>query len=269
MSTIDFRPRLSADLRNDIERAAKMRGISASEWIEAAVRKELKTNIGRAERAVGLKADRTLDRIDNFFGELDRFIGQFNHLLNTTAQAIPRQLKKEFDGLKTTITNTGGTAHLRDLLKQLIADFETRQNARFSKLESAVDQGAEHRVTRAAIGQLQRGKLRDRWMVGAGALGCFLTLAALAFLFADTAPSRWVATRLVGESSALPAGIKLSSEYEVVRRPLLQTRILLGSSEEFARNFSACVDRLARASEPASCRLTYDPAAISAANSAQ
>ncbi|HCB77459.1 MAG TPA: hypothetical protein DEP68_01635 [Erythrobacter sp.] len=259
MSGSDFRPRLAGELRTDIERAAKTRGISPSDFIESAVRKELKLAGSRNERASDLKADRQLDRIDRFFGELDSFMGQFHKLLNTTATAIPKQLKTEFDALKTTIVNTGGTGHLRDLLKQLLADFENRQNVRLSKLESAVDQSAQHRATRAAIDDLRGNQNRDRWMLAAGAGACLLVLAAVGFLFADTGPTRWAATRLMGESSNVNSGAKLISENAVIRQALYDTRLLLGSSEEFTLEFADCVDRLIDADQPESCRLEYDP----------
>ena len=50
MSEPDFRPRLSGDLKEAVERAAKLRGISASELIEAAIRADLKTADSRAQR---------------------------------------------------------------------------------------------------------------------------------------------------------------------------------------------------------------------------
>lgn len=259
MSVSDFRPRLAGELRADIERAAKARGISPSDFIESAIRKELKLAGSRSERAADLKADRKLDRIDRFFGELDSFMGQFNKLLNTTATSIPKQLKAEFDSLKTTITNTGGTGHLRDLLKQLLTDFEDRQNARLLKLESAVDQSAQHRATRAAIDDLRGDQNRGRWMLAAGAGACLLVLAAFGFLFADTGPTRWAATRLMGESSNVNSGAKLISENAVIRQALYDARLLLGSSEEFTLEFAECADRLIRAKQPESCRLEYDP----------
>lgn len=259
MSGVDFRPRLAGELRTDIERAVKARGISPSDFIESAIKKELKLAGSRSERAADLKADRKLDRIDRFFGELDSFMGQFNKLLNTTATAIPKQLKAEFDALKTTITKTGGTSHLRDLLKQLLSDFEDRQNVRLLKLESAVDQSAQHAATRSVINDLRADKYRDRWMLAAGAGSCLLVLAAFGFLFSDTAPTRWAATKLLGESLEVSAGVKLVSQNDAIRRALFDARLLLGSSDEFTKDFSECVGRLIDAKQPESCRLEYNP----------
>lgn len=265
MSGSDFRPRLSGELRTDIERAAKARGISPSDFIESAIKKELKLAGSRGERASDLKADRKLDRIDQFFGELDGFIGRFNKLLNNTATSIPKQLKTEFNGLKTTISQTGGTGHLRDLLKQQLTDFEERQNKRLLKLESAFDQSDQHAATRSAINDLRGDKYRDRWMLAGGALACLLTLAAFGFLFSDTAPTRWAATKLLGESLEVSAGVKLMSQNDAIRRALFDARLLLGSSDEFTKDFSECVDQLIDADQPESCRLEYSPPQRSAA----
>lgn len=262
MSGDRFRPSLPKDLQPQVERAAKLRGISVSEFVEAAVGKQLKTDASRAGRAADLKADRQLDRIDHFLGDLDAFIGRFNALLETTATSIPKKLKSEFDALKTTISNTGGTGHLRDLLKQLIADFEGRQNDRLAKLERAYDQSAEHQTTRIAIAKLARDRFRDRWMAGSGALACILTIAAIGFLFADTAPTRWAAMRLMGESTYTYAGAALSAKNPAIRNRLIQTRSLLGTSEEFTKDYGKCIDLFAAADAPVECRLRFDPSSL-------
>lgn len=259
MSEPDFRPRLSGELKQAVERAAKLRGISASELIEAAIRADLKTADSRAGRIAGLKADNQLDRIDQFLGKLDHVIGQYNALLDKVAASIPKTLKTEFDSLKSTIERTGGTAHLRDLLKQLLSDFEQRQNARLSKIESAVDQSAQHSATRAAINDLRGDRYRDRWMLAGGAGACLVMLAAFAFIFSDTAPTRWAATKLMGQSSSVLAGVGLVSQNGAIRQALYDTRTLLGSSEDFTNQFAKCVDRLAKAERKQSCMLEYTP----------
>lgn len=259
MSETDFRPRLSGDLKEAVERAAKLRGISASELIETAIRADLKTATSRAGRIAGLKADNQLDRIDQFYGKLDHVIGQYNALLNKAAESIPKALKTEFDSLKLTIERTGGTAHLRDLLKQLLNDSEQRQNARLSKLESAADQSAQHSATRAAINDLRGDRYRDRWLLAAGAGACLIMLAAFAFVFADTAATRWAATRLMGQSSSVLAGVGLISQNGDIRQALYDTRTLLGSSEDFTNQFAKCVDRLVKAERKQTCQLEYTP----------
>ena len=63
----------------------------------------------------------------------------------------------------------------------------------------------------------------------------------------------------MGESSNVNSGAKLISENAVIRQALYDTRLLLGSSEEFTLEFADCVDRLIDADQPESCRLEYDP----------
>lgn len=269
MSEAGFRPRLSADLKDPVERAAKLRGISASELIEAAIRADLKTAASRADRIAGLRADNQLDRIDQFYGKLDHVIGQYNALLEKAANAIPKALKTEFDSLKSTIERTGGTAHLRDLLKQLIGDFEKRQDERFDKLEKSIEKAGDKTALYQQFRNIDANFVQQRWAVLAGALGMLTIPLALSFLLADTAPTRWIATRLMGETDRIQAGVKLASPTLGARQTILRISLQASADQKFARNLEACLDRFMAAKSYVTCTIAFNPPQIQARGNAQ
>lgn len=269
MSEPDFRPRLSGDLKEAVERAAKLRGISASELIEAAIRADLKTADSRAQRIAGLKADNQLDRIERLYVELDHFKGQFNTLISKIAESIPKTLKAEVDSLKSTIERTGGTSHLRDLLKELNGASEKRQNERFDKLEKLIEKAGDNTALHQQIRKIDANFVQQHRAIAAGAGGMLLVLLALSFPLADTAPSRWVATRLMGESDRLDAGVKLASSNQVVKNSIFRTSMLSSADRKFGQNLEVCLDRFMIARSYVTCTIAFNPPQIEARGNAR
>lgn len=269
MSEPDFRPRLSGNLKEAVERAAKLRGISASELIEAAIRADLKTADSRAGRIAGLKADNQLDRIDQFLGKLDHVIGQYNALLDKVAASIPKTLKTEFDSLKSTIERTGGTAHLRDLLKELNGASEKRQNERFDKLEKLIEKAGDNTALHQQIRKIDANFVQQHWAIAAGAGGMLLVLLALSFPLADTAPTRWVATRLMGETDRLQAGVKLASPTLATQQTILRIGLQASADQKFAKNLEVCLDRFMTAKSYVTCTIAFNPPQIEARGNAR
>lgn len=269
MSEPDFRPRLSGELKEAVERAAKLRGISASELIEAAIRADLKTADSRAQRIAGLKADNQLDRIERLYVELDHFKGQFNTLISKIAESIPKTLKAEVDSLKSMIERTGGTAHLRDLLKELNGASEKRQNERFDNLEKLIAKTGDSTALHQQIRKVDAKFMQQRRAIAAGAGGMLLVLLALSFPLADTAPARWLATRLMGETDRLQAGVKLASPTLATQQTILRIGLQANADQKFGDNLEVCLDRFMAAKSYVTCTIAFNPPQIDAPGNAR
>lgn len=209
MSDDGVRVWLDRELSEQLKQAAAAKGLSARALMERMVAEGLKIEAGRQAKIAGIKADSQLNRIDRIVGQLEQAHGRVDHLLEEIGSRIPQQLKKEFDSLKAHVSNTGGTAHLRDLLKQLMDEFQRTMVAKIREVKDGADQTAEHARTRKAVAGLAAQQVRVRWAAAGGAAGVIVILAAFAFLFANTAPTRWMATRLTGQMDSLGAAYML------------------------------------------------------------
>lgn len=260
MSDDGVRVWLDRELNEELKQAAAARGLSARIMMERMLAEGLKTEVGRQARVAGMKADSQLDRIDRIVGEMQQATGRVDHLLEQVGTMIPKQLKKEFDALKAHVSSTGGTAHLRDLLKQLMAEFQRTLLAKLDEVKNAASQSAEHRTTHAGLDRLAAQQVRSRRAAAGGAGAVLVLLMAIAFLSADTPPTRWMATRLTGQTDSAKAGFTLIGNGWATGVMLLKTQVLIDDSDKFKNSLTGCLRRAEQARVSFSCTLDMDPA---------
>lgn len=261
MSDDGVRVWLDRELSDQLKQAATARGLSARALMERMVAEGLKTEAGRQARVAGMKADSQLTRIDRITAELEQAHGRVDHLLEEIGTRIPQQLKKEFDSLKAHVSNTGGTAHLRDLLKQLMDEFQRVMVGKLREVQDAADQTAEHVKTRRVVAKIAEQKVQVRWAAAAGAFGTIVVLTAFAFLFANTAPTRWMATRLTGQMDSLGAAYMLFGNENLPGPRMKQVRDLVFGNPAFADSMTKCLKQAEWERENFSCSVTMGPVA--------
>lgn len=261
MSDDGVRVWLDRELSEQLKQAAAAKGLSARALMERMVAEGLKTELGRQAKVAGMKADSQLNRIDRIVGELEQAHGRVDHLLEEIGSRIPQQLKKEFDSLKAHVSNTGGTAHLRDLLKQLMGEFQRTISLQLDEVKHGARQVEEHRTTRAALARLARQQMEIRWAAASGAAGVIVILAAFAFLFANTAPTRWMATRLTGQMDSLGAAYMLFGNENLPGPRMKQLRDQVFDNPAFADSMFKCLKEAEWKQENFSCTVTLGPVA--------
>jgi len=259
MSDDDVRVRIGRELNEQLQEAAAAKGLSARTLMERMLAEGLKTEVGRQARVAGMKADSQLDRMDRIVGEMQQATGRVDHLLEQVGTAIPQQLKKEFDALKAHVSNTGGTAHLRDLLKQLLGEYQRTITGKLEEVKDAVDQTAEHARTRKVVAGLVAQQVRVRQAAIGGAAAVIVFLAAFAFLFANTPPTRWMATRLTGQSSSLGAAYALFGNENLPGPRMRQVRDLVLDTPAFSDSMKKCLTEAEKARENFPCTVTMGP----------
>lgn len=259
MSDDGVRVWLDRELNEELKQAAAARGLSARTMMERMLAEGLKTEVGRQARVAGMKADSQLDRMDRIVGEMQHATGRVDHLLDQIGTMVPQQLKKEFDTLKTHVSNTGGTAHLRDLLKQLLGEYQRTITGKLEAVKDAADQTAEHARTRKAVAGLAAQQMRLRQAAVGGAAAVIVFLAAFAFLFANTSPTRWMATRLTGQSSSLGAAYALFGNENLPGPRMRQVRDLVLDTPAFSDSMKKCLTQAEKARENFPCTVTMGP----------
>jgi hypothetical protein len=97
-----------------------------------------------------------------------------------------------------------------------------------------------------------------RWTFVAGVLSTLTGLVALAFVLVGTAPTRWLAIRLVGETTAAGAAYTLVGNGSVTGRILAQTKALL-DDPQFSSDYTRCMTHTREVKRRFSCRMSMPP----------
>lgn len=155
---------------------------------------------------------------------LKELFERFDTLVVRLTEELPRSIANGFDAIKDTIVKTGGTGHLRTML----TDHDTAHTARLGAMETAreaagVEQAAALKnlqdvlvakidTLKSEVQTLRAWHKGRRWAAAGGATGMLLLLVALGLLLADTPPTRWVSTRLTGNTRAIDAAFTLAGE---------------------------------------------------------
>jgi hypothetical protein len=163
--------------------------------------------------------------------------------------------------MRSHISNTGGTAHLRDM----IAKAEVRSEARDAAMKSAI-------VTQLKEGQEALGAMLDRENrtrraeafqrsahIASGAGAVLLLFLVLAFFFANTPPTRWLAMRLVGTTDHFRAGSNMLEGDTDSGFLLVRTQVLLNGQKDFQADYRSCIERVEKASGRFTCKVRLDP----------
>jgi len=252
---------VSGDVHARLEAEARRRGIPIRDLVDQAITEKLDRG---AQTALGVhqqREQRQADRIEELAALLDTLGKRIGALLQQQVKDLPAALKAGFDATKATIRETGGTGHLRDMIsafeKAFVARFEAANaagltavdavartvNARADKLELLIQSIGRDRVSR-----------RASFVRGMAALLALFMLVG--FTFRGTPPARWLAVRLVGETSASMAAYTLAGDGRTRGLLMAETSGLL-HDRRFRERYEACVDYAKQAKTNFPCRITF------------
>lgn len=253
------RVRIDPALYSEIKKLAASERVDPAVTIDRLLNSALKTYTDRAGRIADMKTDSQLNRIDAITGKIDRALGEISALTGRIAKDIPATLQKRFAALEDLVSRTGNTHHLRDLMKSEFALFQGDLARRLKAIEGRIDQSADHAKTRHEIARLRADDDQKKRFFGYGAAATFAALFALAFLLADTPPTRWLATRLTGNSNQLMAGYALMGDGRDRGVQLLQTKLLLDHSQPFRTSYTRCLETAEKAGQSFPCKIMMMP----------
>lgn len=267
-SSDKVRVRIDPGIHEQAQTVAQARGISVGDYLELLVRQDGNAEARRAGKLAAAKSDRAAAQIEAFHGKLEGLAGQVRHTIDALNDRLPRALDAGFAGMKDHISNTGGTGHLRDMISKAqdrtdkSLSWLTDRMGKFEErlLEKVASEGS---ATRQAVEKEADLRKTGRRIGAAGAVvGVFLASLAFfasAFLFPNTAPTRWLAMRLVGEDVPQRAAGALLGRDPEIGFVLLQTQVLYGQDKGFKRSYGDCLDRFDKATGPLTCKLSLVP----------
>lgn len=255
------RVRIDPSIHEQARQSAQARGMAVGDYLELLVRQDVDAEGRRSQKLAAAKEERATQRIEELYARIDSLGGQFRHAIDMLETELPKALDAGFAGMRSHISNTGGTGHLRDM----IAKAEARSEARDAAMQSALVkqlkgdretlQGIldrESRLRRA--GAWQRG---EQIALGAGAV--LLMFLIPAFLFSNTAPTRWVGVRLIGATDRYHAASNLLEGDTESGSLLLRTHVLLNGQKNFRADYRTCIKRVEQASGRFMCKIRFDP----------
>lgn len=254
---------VSSDVHSRLDAESKRRNIPIRDLVEQAV-----TNMfdREAQAALSVRQQRErrhADRIEELGGQLGDLTRRVSTLIAQQTKDLPDVLKAGFDAIKETITNTGGTGHLR----QMISDFEARFVEKFDTAVTSVSASvapitdlvnARADKMEKNLARLEKKQIGGRKGFGFGALFGLILLFLIGFTIPGTPPARWLATRFVGETDPARAAWTLAGDGRARGLLMAETKGLL-YDEPFRQRYAACVDKAKRAKTAFPCRLTFPP----------
>jgi hypothetical protein len=255
------RVRIDPEAHEQARRSAQARGMAVGDYLELLVRQDADAEAHRAHKLAAAKGDRATQRIEGLHADLARLGGQFRSAIDSLRTDLPKALEAGFAGMRAHISNTGGTAHLRDM----IAKVEARSEARDAAMQSAiVTQLKKDRETLGAMldreSRARRaGASRRSAHIAFGAGAVLLLFLVLAFFFANTPPTRWLAMRLVGTTDHFRAGSNMLEGDTESGSLLIRTQVLLNGQKDFQADYRSCIERVEKASGRFTCKVRLDP----------
>lgn len=254
------RVRIDRQVHEQAEQAAKNRGMSVGDYLELLIKMDSDAAAQRAQKLAAAKGDRAVERSAVLAANLDSLANQFRHTVETLRKDVPQALEAGFAGMKAHITNTGGTAHLRDMIKEFEGRFQARMSALEGKVMKEVSQGVgamqnDLKSIRTELRLVRSDRLtafRGIWLGAFIAVAC---LGLLAFLMANTAPTHWLAIRLVGATHPIDASSNLLGDDEASKSVLSATLILLNGQTHFRKDYLSCLDRYQRSLGSITCKV--------------
>ncbi len=250
------RVRIDRQVYEQAEQAAKNRGLAVGDYLELLVKMDGDAAAQRAQKLAVAKGDRVVERSQALAANLDSLANQFRHAVETLRTDVPQALEAGFAGMKAHISNTGGTAHLRDMIKEFEGRFQARMTALEIKVGTQIAQGlqADLKGIKAELSRDRANRPAASHWMGLGAAAAITILGLLAFVAADTTPTRWLAVRLAGASYPIHAASNLLAEDETSRSAMTGTFVLMGQ-KAFRRDYTACLDRYQRSPSSITCKL--------------
>jgi hypothetical protein len=254
---------VSSDVHSRLDAESKRRNIPIRDLVEQAV-----TNMfdREAQAALSVRQQRErrhADRMEEQTAQIGEITRRVSALIAQQTKDLPGALNAGFDAIKETIQKTGGTGHLRDM----IAKFETDFTATFKEAQDALT-ASVRTVTKAVeeqakglgkqLDRIEKRQSGTRAKLAVGAASGIALLLLVGLLIPDTPPTRWLATRLVGEADAARAAWTLAGDGRARGLLMAETRGLL-YDEEFRKRYASCVEMSKRTKTSFPCRLVFPP----------
>jgi thiamine phosphate synthase YjbQ (UPF0047 family) len=169
-----------------------------------------------------------------------------------------------------TMRQSGGTGHLRDMLGKQ----DAAQTQRLEELQTAHLTAQDAQTLLLENGNRELAKKIDhlrnevvvlrawhkgrRWAFAGGVLSTLTGLMALAFLLAGTAPTNWLAIRLLGETTTVGAAYALAGDDRATGGLMAQTKALL-DDPQFRSDYTRCMTHTQEVKRRFSCRMSMPP----------
>lgn len=264
-----WRVDVSAESHAWLKEEAARRGIYVADLLDLLVQEIARNGEGHGATEQTGRAD-----ADALTKRLDAVVRRVDSLVERLSEELPGTVEGGFDGIKETISKTGGTGHLRDML----AKHDATHHARLDQLENTVEearkQATEDQTTALANLEAQLGKKIDRltqqvarvralqkgWRRGAaaGAASMAALPLLLYLLLPGTQPGRWLAIRLTGETTAIGAAYTLAGDGRMSGALMASTKALLKDSR-FSADYTRCVTHAGAVKTPFSCNILVPP----------
>lgn len=270
---------VSDDAHAWLEKEARRRGLVVRELVEEIVQKQVagegfkKGANGHAKTAPEGAATGSL------MSRLEELIERFDTVRENFSVTLPKSISEGFAAIRETITKTGGTGHLRDMLTEHHRD----HMARLNQIESTNKMAWEtmrttltslHANYRDDLGNMvgdvrhelrllrsERKSHRKLITQGAamGAGGLLLLELTLVFLLIDTPLRRSFARASTGNAQAVDAAFTPAADGSAMGALMAETKAML-SDRNFRESYTRCVSRARKATKRSTCEIRMPPA---------
>ncbi|VVS96986.1 conserved hypothetical protein [Sphingomonas aurantiaca] len=254
---------VASDVHSRLDAESKRRNIPIRDLVEQAVTTMFDREAQAALSVRQQRERRHADRMEEQTAQIGEITRRVSALIAQQTKDLPGALNAGFDAIKTTIKETGGTGHLRDMIAKFQAEFTTN----FKEAQGALAASVLN-VTKAAeeqakslgkqLDRIEKRQSGTRTKLGAGAALGIAGLLLICLLFANTAPTRWLSIRLLGESDPASAAWSLAGDGRTKGELMAETKGLL-ADDTYRVRYAECVDHAKRMKKPFPCRLTFPP----------
>lgn len=260
---------VSAESHAWLETEARRRGIFIRDLLDLILQEKTGNAHGH-----GSKEQEGRATADALTGRLDAVVRRVDGLVERLSEDLPGTVEGGFNGIKETISKTGGTGHLRtmltahdeahtrrlDQLQNTVEEERKKateaQGSAFDKLEGQLGTKIDGLTQQVAhVRALQMGWRRG---AAAGAAGMAALPFLLYLLLQDTQQGRWLAIRLTGNTTAISAAYTLAGDGRLSGALMASTKALLEDSG-FRDGYARCVTHAREVKTPFTCKLMVPP----------
>jgi len=258
------------DLHRRLEIEAGRKGIKLGQMIDRILSESLERS-GNADVSPGkLEQTKTVAETRSLTTQLADMIARFDALVERLVTELPEAIAGGFAAVTKTISNTGGTGHLRTML----ADQDKAQTARLAAMQTGEETGRNAQTLLLENGNQElagkidalRDELVKSGMLKNGRLRFFALVAVVVLVvcgvsvpvLAGTSAGRLLAIRLTGETTAAGAAYTLVGDGSVTGGMLAQTKALL-DDPQFRSDYTRCTTHTREVKRRFSCRISMPP----------
>lgn len=245
-----------------LETEARQQGITVRDLIEQIVR-DMTERRGQTDAAVRHQRS-THPTLSNepAPSSLEDNAKRIDALIRRVTDEVPKAIE--------TVRQSGGTGHLRDMLGK----HNAVHMQRLEEMQTAHEKGRNAQTLLLENGNRELARQIDAlknevvvlrawhkgrgWTFVGGVLSTLAGLMALAFVLAGTQPTRWLAIRLVGETTTVGAAYALAGDDRATGKLMAQTKALLDDAQ-FRSDYTRCTTRTREVKRRFSCRMSMPP----------